>query len=529
MPAATETHNVSSGRAWAQSAILRIRHSGSSALLFFVLLACACTWVLHLPVFPSQDGPVHVYYARVARDLMLGGQTYAQQFRLARPFPPYSIHAYVLMAMLPWASSEMAEKLLACLSMIVCGLGVLLLARRLGRSLIVCAFAVPLLLNRFLFLGFYGYTLAIGFALMAISDWLGDDRARPMRRASFLLLTVLALFSHPVPYLLLIAFCWLAVLSGWWNRRYRTSAESAVQAPTRGDLIVLTIATSFFIYIKHYSHSGMLWNYEWAAEWNAKLLRVVDVFRTWIILPVKAPSYSFALGAVVVGLTVVALVQARRESRSGSITRVQLVAGFALLLLFALPLLPRTMNGSGFFAERFAIWPPLLLIAASSAMEVRRSVTRVLGCVAVVVFALTLFLLNSYLAPIARAEDVSGVPAGILAGQRVLAHDESRAKDLTYEPYQFAPVRLVDRAGALLTDSPWTDLQIIMLDEIGPKARFTPEEGPRTLTTPPEPLGVVDSHCGVTGPSSAALFAERHPGRWQVVHHGCFDVVEPLR
>ena len=498
-----------------------------STLIFVLLLAIACAWVLHLPVFPSQDGPVHVYYARVARDLMLGGHAYDRQFRVARPFPPYSIHAYVLMAMLRWCSSEMAERLLACLSMFVCGVGLLWLSRRMGGSLIFCALAVPFLLNRYLFLGFYGYTLAIGLALIAMAEWLRTDRSRPVRRIVFLALTVATLFAHPVPYLLLVAFCWLAVLAGWSNRHKNGIDQVAIQPPTRADIIVLCAATALFLYIKHYSHSGMLWNYQWGAEWNAKLLRIIDVFRTWSILPLKVTAYNAVLGIVLIAITVAALVWARRESRAGSITRAQLVAGFALLVLFSLPLLPRTMNGSGFFADRFAIWPPLLLVAAAGAVKLRRMTDIAMAGTAAALLALTLFFLNSYLAPIARAEDVSSIPKGMLAGQRVYAYDGSRTAHLTYDPFLMAPVRAVDRAGAMLVDSPWTDLQIIMLDEVGPKVKFTVEAGPQSLTGAPLHVAVVHSHCGIEDPNSAPLFAHSHPGEWTTSTYGCFDVLQP--
>ncbi|MGH9521932.1 MAG: hypothetical protein ACRD3E_05325 [Terriglobales bacterium] len=526
MPAATD---VIADRVWDRlpPAGPTRRDATLSTLIFVLLLAIACAWVLYLPVFPSQDGPVHVYYARVAGDLMLGGHAYDQQFRVARPFPPYSVHAYLLMAILPWTSSELAEKLLACFSMLVCGLGVLSLSRRMGRSLIFCALGVPFLLNRYLFLGFYGYTIAIGLALMAMAEWLRPDRGRPLRRVVFLALTVATLFSHPVPYLLLIAFCWLAVLAGWSNRRNHASNEVAIQPPTRGDLLVLIIASTLLLYIRHYSHSGMLWNYEWAAEWNAKLLRILDVFRTWNILPLKAAAYNFVLGAVLVGITVAALARARRESRTGSITPAQLIAGFALLVLFSLPLLPRTMNGSGFFADRFAIWPPLLLIAAAGAVEMRRKTVVATAGIAAVVLAVTLFYLNAYLGPIARSEDVSSIPAGIMAGERVFAYDGSRAAHLTYDPYLMAPVRAVDRSGAMLVNSPWTDLQIIMLDAIGPAVKFTPEIGPQSLTGAPLRIAVIYSHCGVENPNTAPLFAQAHPARWKVSTYGCFDIFQP--
>jgi hypothetical protein len=39
---------------------------------FAVGVAACCVWILSLPVFPSEDGPVHVYYATVMTTLLSG-------------------------------------------------------------------------------------------------------------------------------------------------------------------------------------------------------------------------------------------------------------------------------------------------------------------------------------------------------------------------------------------------------------------------------------------------------------------------
>ena len=73
-------------------------------LAFAALITALCMWILSLPLFPSQDGAAHVYYATVSRDLLLGPSAFAHDFRIARPFPPYSLHAYLLMALLQGTS-----------------------------------------------------------------------------------------------------------------------------------------------------------------------------------------------------------------------------------------------------------------------------------------------------------------------------------------------------------------------------------------------------------------------------------------
>ena len=503
--------------------------------VFAILLSMACGWILYLPVFPSQDGAVHVYYAHVSRDLLLGGHTYGQDYRIARPFPPYAVHAYVLMALLGLTSGVMAEKVLACLCVLVSGIGLAYFATRIGRSAaIAAAMAVPFLLNRYLFLGFYGYLLSLGFALFAMGVWMRADRARPGLRVVFLALVIVTLFSHPVPYLLVVAFCWTQILAGWWNSRGKSepSSEGIVPIPTAGDLLFVTIATSFFLYILHYSHSGSLWNNELPVNLDVlriRLLRIVAALHMGDVLPITARPMKWVM-TLVLGAAIVATGwRARRDSARKKITQTQMVVGWALLILIGLPLLPRTMNGSGFFAERFAILPPMLFVAAVASVDLGANVRRVVLVAATIVCIYFIVSLNTFIAPFAREVDVSFVRRGELAGEHLLWRVEPwRPTTINFDPLILGDVRLVDRAGAILLDNPWMNLQIMMLDEKGPKVRFDPDDGPRILSGPDMRVGGVASRCAVThGESTLEHVAAHHPEKWRLKQYGCFEVLLP--
>jgi hypothetical protein len=528
MPVASETEPTSHVR----SAASPVSRAWRLWIIYALLVAGACAWILHLPLFPSQDGAVHVYYARVSSDLLFGPHRYEHDFRVARPFPPYALHAYLLMALLRWTSSEMAEQLLACIAVVSCAIGLGYFSRQLGRSAWLAApFALPFFLNRWLFFGFYGYLIGVGVALLAMGVWLRDDRHTPLRRAAFLFLTLFTLFSHPVPYLLLVAFGWSALLSGWWNRRSGTEIGTALQAPSRGDILTMAAASALFVYIKMYSHSGMLWNYELLADVHDKLMRIVDVFRAYDEMPLQVPVYNAVLGGILVVATIAVCWQSRRESKMGLITRTQFVVGWAFLILIALPFLPRTMNGSGFFAARFSIWPPLLLFAAASSLKFGRRAERTIAVTAVALFVFTVVVLNTYIAPIAREVDVSSMPKGALTGEHVFTRNDSwTPTELTFVPYEYAAVRIVDHAGAFLVDSPWLDLQIMMLEELGPKIKFDREWGPRDASGPPRKIWMISARCGASGGNDtmASRIATRRPEGWRKSRFGCFEVLEPL-
>ena len=479
------------------------------------LLAASCAWILSLPVFPSQDGAAHVYYARVTRDLLMGRPGFGLDYHIARYFPPYSVHAYLLMLLRQWAQPELAEKLLACLCVIVGGIGVAYLARQVGRSAtVIAALAVPFLLHRWVFTGFYGYDIGIGLALIALGLWVGEGTRSFQRRAAFLGLTVLTLFSHPVPYLLLLFFGWTAVLAAWWNARTVASQDKdMVPAYSRGDWLTVLLASGMFLYVRAYSRSGPLWDNELLADQRDKLFRIIGVFQTRDELPLHVPLYNWVLGAVLLSVTIAACWKARQGPPT-KITRQQMVVAWAFAILIALPLLPRTMNGSGFFAERFSIWPPLLFFAAASGIGLSRRVQRALLPVAAILTAFTLAILGVHVRPIAEQMDLSGTPRGELKGVRLIWRNESPApRDLLFDPFLFASVRVVDREDAILINGPWLDLQIMMLQE----------------TEVASKSGLAITRCGdVRGQSSAEQSAALHPERWRLRKYACFDVLEPV-
>lgn len=470
---------------------------------------------------------MHVYYAKVARDLMLGHATYARDYRIARPFPPYSIHAYLLMAIGMAVSSETSEKLLACLTLIVTAGGLGYLAKQLGRSVPwACALSAPFLLNRFVFLGFYGYMIGIGLAMITAGLWL--RRRTNADRIAMVALTALTLFAHPVPYLVIVGFCWTELVSGWWNARNGVRDEQTIRHPVRADVVAVTIATLLFLYVKAYSHSGMLWNYEWLADVGEKIKRLWNVFRTWDELPLVVPSYNWAAAIALAAATLAACSSALRQSRPGRVTRVQFVVGWSFLLLLLLPFLPYTMNGSGFFAARFAILPPLLLFAAAAAFPLRGKRKAVVAIASVAICGFCLAVLNANVRPIAQELDDHSVPVNSLSGSRLIAlNNSTRNRALTFDPYEWAAVRLVDRSGAILSDAPWMDLQIMMLEEIGPKVQVG-QRGPQVVSGEAVRVGLVTAHCG-TPPSASAVsnFARSGAAEWRMLSYGCYEILQP--
>jgi hypothetical protein len=68
---------------------------------FAVGVATCCAWMLSLPVFPSEEGLVHVYHATVMSKLLSGVHgPLSDAFRIRHLRPPYSLYYYLLIGLL---------------------------------------------------------------------------------------------------------------------------------------------------------------------------------------------------------------------------------------------------------------------------------------------------------------------------------------------------------------------------------------------------------------------------------------------
>src|SRR5271165_6337573 len=64
-----------------------------------VLLGCTAAVVLAVPVFPTQDGPIHLYYTDILRSLLTHTGSYPQYFAIKSVLTPYALEYYVLLVL----------------------------------------------------------------------------------------------------------------------------------------------------------------------------------------------------------------------------------------------------------------------------------------------------------------------------------------------------------------------------------------------------------------------------------------------
>jgi MFS family permease len=495
-------------------------------LVFFMLLAAACAWILHLPLFPSQDGPVHLYYARVTRALLTGQSGFASDFHVAHVLPPYAVHAYSLMLLSQFFSPERSEQLLACACVLSVGLGFWYFARQIGPSAhIVAISALPFFLHRFLFFGFYGYSFGIGAALAAMAVWWNKSLGWKWR-AGFLTLSVVALFSHPVPFLIMIGFCWSELLAGHIARRSpeHLSNRHGVCVSSRADLLTLLTTSLLFGYIELYSHSGKLWSNPGRDEFLANLYRTVDALRTTLMIPVTTLAYQVLTCVVFLAGLAGSLFTFWKIRQSRRLLRSHLAFAWGVLLLLVLPYIPATMNGSSLFAERLAIWVALFVMG--SAAVVRLPSSRFILAAGVVIFACELGILEAKIGPVARSLQVNAFPARTLTDVHVRTLNEHhQPPDFNFDPYWVSSVRIVDRGNGLLVDGPWLGLEIMMLEQTRPPFDFDRSAKSAGVSSKPSlDLALVWNDCVATRlPSTLQGNGRTH---WQISQFGCFRVAE---
>ena len=202
-----------------------IAAEGLSRRLFWTGLLLLVGLVLLLPVFPSGDGPVHIYYSQILSRLA-GHQpgVYGQVYFIRHLIQPYSLHYWWLIGVERFVSAAAAEKSFVASILVVNGLGFRFLARTLGRQAPAAPLLIlPLLLSWALGSGFLNFCFAAGVLFFAYGFYLryaGSGSTRML--AGYLAALCLLVLSHPVPLLLLLMLllCETATLL-WCARRQR--------------------------------------------------------------------------------------------------------------------------------------------------------------------------------------------------------------------------------------------------------------------------------------------------------------------
>jgi hypothetical protein len=455
------------------------------ALQSALILLC-CAWVLSMPVFPSQDGPLHLYCVEVFRQLLAHhAGIYSQTYFIHRYVPPYSLYYYGLVLLGKAMSLPMADKLIVCAYFIILPLGLRSLLRAVsGTANWTPLLFMPVLLSWPLMMGFVNYCIAIGFACFALAAWCRNydlhNQARPRLRPrlQFFFWLILILLTHPVPWMFVLGFCFFDLALRLLRFGLATDREAArpILGTFRADLLTALAGCLGYVYLTHF-RSPM--------PPNDPILHVplvkqtiqsaFDYLRTrglTLYAGTHGAALAYRLGISL--LLAAALLLAIRSSlpllrrRRWGWPAIWLL--FTLLFAIVLPFIPPELNGSYYFAWRLLFLVYLsAVIASSSAIEHPRSLrssrlrSGLLAC-AVLLTVLNVWLAFRLISPQARIIATLRDAPLITSDKPGLAMwpvGAWRPEALTFNPEQWAAATYFREHSLVLYNTSWLYVNII--------------------------------------------------------------------
>lgn len=471
-----------------------------------LIVSVYVVWLMSLPAWPSQDGPVHLYYTHVLGALLSHTDpVYAQYFTIRHILPPYALYYYALLALSGVFPLLVADRLIVCAYVVSFVFGFRYLARSLGPSAdVVTLLATPLILNWSLGMGFVNFCLSLSFAFWAIGLWLrfadrrSDDPSSAIdlrRRIGFVLLAVIIMLTHPVPLAVTIVVCTIFLL-----------VDRLRKNPLRyfaRDVITLGIACMTLVYVKLFATSHPLEQVEPAtgtfiAGVMHRLLRyaredgVVLVFGHTVAIQI----YRVAVGALLIVPIVFAVRQHLRNRNKRLWTDADTMLALGLILLVLLPLIPSQLNGLFYFADRLPllVWITLLLAASGAVALSATSSARVsLISFAIVANVALLIAAEGILRPIASSIAAVEKTPVALTGQLGFIMEDPRPpvsvpNGPSWNPFYWAAIHVVRHNDAVLANAPWMNETIL---PVGATAAL-PENSINALQTP-QPNHVSDA------------------------------------
>ena len=445
-----------------------------------ILCAAWVLWLLSLPLFPTQDGPMHLYYVHIL-EALLSGQPgpYAHVYIIKHILPPYSFYYYLLMLLSRVVPLLVADKLVIALYFVLFVFGFRYLARAIGpgadRATLL---ATLLLLNWPLAMGFVNFSLSVALGLWALGLWTrAAGHHDPGRRIAFVLLAIVIMMTHPVPLLGVLLAAGISLLP----RLFRWARTRALPPFLLKDILTLALAAATLGYVALFTTAHPLNQLTQHAPFFTQLkLNLVNYYTRIAGLRVLAarelPGKLLLLAVLLLVpfSLVMAGLQWRRNRAAALTTRGDFLLYAALVFAILLPFLPHDLNASHFFAERLMIvlWILSLLAFAGvrpparpDARSERRTAIPLL-LFALVVNALMLYTANRAFRPVAR--DIASIESSPVThpGQTGIAlyalRDETKTSgNLTTDPYEWSSVDFFRHNNAVLYNTPWLDLGII--------------------------------------------------------------------
>ena len=435
---------------------------------FFGALGMVLGYILWLPVFPSGDGPAHLYFASVLASLIEKQPGYSSFYAVRHLVAPYALHYLALIGLERFVPAAVAEKLFVAIIVANQALSFRFLARCMARTSgapmanasVASLWMVPLLISWSLGAGFFNFCFAVGTMFWALGLWTLLPSAAAL--AGFALALGLLVFSHPVPLMVLILFAGadLVLLAiarpGGRVLAWRAAAWVMACAAMLGPLSIADKGST--------GMSAILPDVR--PHWD--VLQAIVTGQNLGLISGMAPLKILAQAALVLMVpgAVWLLARGMRRRRWTAADRMMLIAtGF----LFCTWFFPRSLNGSYYFPQRMwdIVWPVILAAAAGAAFSDRLRSRLALGAIALI--AVTWTVTVPVLTPVARRQALLGSAPLPEGGHGIYIETDDTVTDwnagTTYPLYYWAGVRAFAPHHAVLLNSPWMYLTIFPVEQ----------------------------------------------------------------
>ncbi len=445
--------------------------SSRTSLLFAGIVAAFCAWILSLPLFPSQDGPMHRYYVHVLGAVLSGSHLY-DVYQIRHPFPPYLTHYFTLLLLSKFLSFDLAEKVFVC-GLVACfAYGFRFCARALGDFGDVVSLCIaPLFLQWSVMMGFLNYALAVALFLFAAGCWIRAMQGRRLYWVGFAAITALLTVTHPVPLLVLIGLLGVDLLL----HVFRSGEKGPFLQRIGWRVAALFYAGLGFVLISgtvdRSQSASALQNLGFHLPFvtTAALLTGVSPYNTrstsLLINSYRLSLYALLVGGLIFGARRFSVAWRLRQFTLGDSLYLS-----AVVLALGLPFIPENVNGSAYFATRLValVWIGALLGAAGYVPR-NPGLAKALIAAALVFASVTLITAQVYVRPVARsvhAIEEQPLPRGVRGLILLGPGLDSQVRFTTQfapDPFAWATVLPFVSHDDVALDSPWLDQAILPL------------------------------------------------------------------
>jgi hypothetical protein len=427
----------------------------------FGLLACTASIPLIAPLFPTQDGPVHLYYADVLRGVLLHSAPYAQHFEIKSLLTPYALQYYSLFALETVFSPAVSEKVLVVCYIVAFGLSFRYLVESVARPGSPWILAgLPFCMHTLVYMGFLNYSFAVTLLMFLCGAWIRFSGSLTSGRVAALLGgLILMLVTHPVPvavFLLFIVVYFVCDAAG-----EPCSWKESLRVRWRPLALIAAMAAMALLWIGRFVSGQVdpidqnhVTTWGWFNAFATELqLYPVAPFSTLFYRAGSILSMAFACLAAIAGF---------RRGKGAPAIALLGTSGICFLLYC---IVPERVNGGYYFAERFPILWILFLMAGASALRMPRAWNIGAGVIAVAVTAGVLSMQWSRVAEIglriAREQDSPAAAAGSIG--LIVGPRRGMPDGLAFNPYLWSGAHYFRRSKAILANEPWMEGPMMML------------------------------------------------------------------